>query len=151
MSGKEASDKREVGRPKVSPEDYNPDWKEQILKAYRDGNSDVWIRARCFNDRIVSDDLWYRWIEEEEDFSRTVKFGKQLSQAWWEEQSKDHASGTNTDANATSLIFNMSNRFKDEWKQRQSVEQTTKVTFDVEDLDELQEFLEENGVNTEGL
>jgi hypothetical protein len=140
-----------VGAPKISPEDYNPEWKEQMLEAYKNGKSNVWVKVNCFNDHRVSDDLWYRWLEEEEELSGTVKLGKQMSQAYWEDVSQEHANGTNTDANATSLIFNMSNRFKDEWKQRQSVEQTTKHSLDVNSLDELQDFLEENGVNIDDL
>lgn len=139
------------GRPKINPEDYNPNWEEEVASAYSEGKSDTWIRAKCFKKHVVSDDLWYRWIEEIEIFSRAIKNGKKMSQAWWEDVSQEHASGCNTDANATSLIFNMSNRFKEQWKQRQSVEQTTKHSLDIDELDKLQEFLEENGVDTKNL
>lgn len=136
------------GRPKVNPEDYNPDWAKEMTEAYSEGKSDVWVRARCFNGKVVSEDLWYRWVEEVDEFSLTVKGGKLLSQSHWEDVSQDHAKGINTDANATSLIFNMSNRFKDTWKQRQSVEQSTKVSLDMDEAGKLEEFLKEHGIDT---
>lgn len=143
-----------MARPEVNPEDYNPEWQEEILSAYEDGKSDVWVRVKCFKNHRVSNDLWYRWIDEIEEFSETVKYGKELARAWWENVSQEHASGVNTDANATSLIFNMTNRFRDgedAWKQRQSVEQTTKHSLDIQEADKLREFLEENGVDTSEL
>ena len=137
-----------IGRPQVNPEDYNPQWVDAVTAAYGDGKSDVWVRARCFNGRVVSQDLWTRWLEEIEDFSLTVSNGRYLSQSYWEEKSQDHAVGINTDANATSLIFNMTNRFKGTWKQRQSVEQSTKVSLDMDEAGKLEEFLKEHGIDT---
>jgi hypothetical protein len=145
------SEPREVGRPKVSPEDYNPNWKEELEAAYLDGKSDIWVRARCFKGKVISSELWYRWLEEEKEFSTTVKAGKVLSQSYWEDLSQSHGAGINTDANATSLIFNMTNRFSESWKQRQSVEQSTKVSLDMDDADKLAEFLKENGVDVSSL
>jgi len=139
------------GRLKVSPDDYNPKWESEVLAGYKNGNSDVWVRVNCFKNHTVSSDLWYRWLDEEETFSGTIKRGHELCQAWWENVSKSHADGSNTDANATSLIFNMSNRFRETWKQRQTVEQTTKIALDIDEMDKLAEYLEENGVNTDDL
>ena len=136
-----------AGRPKVDPEDYNTEWQEEMLAGYSDGNSDVWIRVNCFKKHTVSKDLWYRWIEEIDQFSSTVKEGHELCQAWWETKSKEHATGAKPEANATSLIFNMCNRFKNTWQQRQTVEQTTKHTLDINNLEALEELLEEHGVD----
>lgn len=133
-----------MGRPEINPQDIESNWKEAMLNAYSDGKSDVWVRARVF--KAVSNSTWYRWLEHEE-FSETVKEGRLLSQAWWEDVSVDHAVGNNTDANATSLIFNMSNRFKDEWKQRQSVEQTTTHHVEFEDIKKTEQFLIDNGID----
>jgi hypothetical protein len=136
------------GRPLKNPEDVNANWQEEMLEAYGNGKSDVWVRARVF--KAISNDLWYRWTEDD-TFSETVKRGRALSQAWWEDVSTDHAVGNNTDANATSLIFNMSNRFKDEWKQRQSVDQVTTVKADIDDLKKIDERLREYGIDPNSL
>jgi len=142
------------GRPKVNPEDYNANWKQEVIGGYKLGKSDVWVRVNCFKDHTVSEDLWYRWIDEIDDFSLIIKSGHESSQSWWENVSQDHADGTNPQANATSLIFNMSNRFKDgrnSWQQRVNVEQTTKLSLDVNELDKLREYLAEHGVDLEDL
>lgn len=112
----------DVGRPKKTLDDIPSDWKESMLAAYSEGKSNVWVRARLLD--CISDDLWYRFIEEEPEFSRTVKAGLSLSQAYWEDLSQDSASGTNTAGNATSLIFNMKNRFSDDWREKQEIEHT---------------------------
>lgn len=147
---KKVADKRPVGRPRVDPEDYNPEWKEELIEHYSEGKSDLAAKTKCFKKHRVSSELWYRWMEEHEEFSTTVKFGRELSRLWWEELSAEHASGVNSDANATSIIFNMTNRFRngdDAWKQRQSVETATKVSLDIDELDKLQEYLSDNGVD----
>ena len=143
--------KRPVGRPKVSPADYNKNWQQDMLDHYRDGNSDVSVRVNCFGDRVVSHELWYRWIEEDKKFSQSVKEGSALSMDWWENVSKQHASGEKPQANATSLIFNMCNRFKDHYQQRQVVEQTTAHTLSISELNKLKEELEELGLDTSKL
>lgn len=142
-----AKERRPVGRPKVDPEDFNPDWKEEMIAAYTLGKSDVHCRVKCFKEHVVSDDLWYRWIDEIPEFSLTVKDGHHLSMTWWENVSQEHASGDKKDANATSLIFNMCNRFRNDYQQRQTVEQTTKHSLDIDNLDELRDILEESGVD----
>ncbi len=139
------------GAPKVEPEFYNPNWKKEIIDAYKDGKSDIWIRVNCFNAHRVSDDLWYRWIKDIEEFAMSVKEGKLLSQAWWEDVSQEHADGSRTSSNAVSLIFNMTNRFKKDWKQRQTVEQTNKHSLDIDSIDEIRALLEESGVDVDKL
>jgi len=136
-----------TGRPETNPEDYNPKWKEEMLIAYKDGKSDTHCKANCFKKHIVSNDLWDRWIQDIKDFSETVKNGHILSMDWWEGVSQEHADGSKQNANATSLIFNMCNRFRNEYQQRQTVEQTTKHSLDIDNLDELREILEESGVD----
>ncbi len=136
-----------TGRPETNPEDYNPNWQEEMIAAYALGKSDTHCKVNCFNNHIVSNDLWDRWIAEKNDFSETVKKGHNLSMAWWENVSQKHADGSKQNANATSLIFNMCNRFRNDYQQRQTVEQTTKHSLDVDNLDELRELLEEAGVD----
>ena len=143
--------KTEDGRPKVSPDECSDSWKKDMLELYKEGNSDVVVRATCFGGRVVSFDLWARWLEEEDGFSETVSYGRALSQVWWESVSKEHASGANTDANATSLIFNMCNRFKDDFQQRQGVEQTTTHNLSFKELEALRVELKESGINIEDL
>lgn len=62
----------------------------------------------------ISRDTFYRWQDIHPDFSDAVKAMKARSQAWWEEKGRK-ATFKNEGFNATSFIFNMKNRFKDDW------------------------------------
>ena len=139
------------GRPKVNPYECNENWEEQAIAAYIEGKSDAYVRCHCFGGRRISYDLWERWMAEEPGFSESIKYGRELSRVWWEDVSQKHACGDNTSANPTSLIFNMCNRFKEKYKQRQTVDTTNKVSLDVDEMDKLVEFLEDHGVDVSKL
>ena len=134
-----------TGRPKKGLDSLPENWQEEVTDAYRIGKSDMWVRARVLD--CMSDDLWYRFLEEEPDFSRIVYAGRKLAQAWWEDHAEDHATGKNKDGNANSLKFNMINRFRDAWKDRQIVEQKTEHSISIENVDELEKYLADNGID----
>lgn len=140
-----------MGRPTVNPEDYNMDWQDQMISAFKKGKSEVWTRANCFGNRRISNDLWYRWVDEHGEFSETLKYGKVVSQAWWEDKSQEHAIGELDGGNATTLIFNMTNRFREDWKQRQTVESTNKISLDPAELEKIELYLKEHGVDVDSL
>jgi hypothetical protein len=52
---------------------------------YNKGGCDVEVRAYLGG---ISDDLFYRLIEEDEEFSRIIKSGHVLTEAWWREQGR---------------------------------------------------------------
>jgi hypothetical protein len=101
-----------MARPKESIQDriskgmIKSTWEEDCLALSKDGASDVELREEL----NISDDLWYRWIDEDEEFSRTIKRCHRLCQIWWERHGRKMASGQ-ADGNATVWIFNMKNRF----------------------------------------
>jgi hypothetical protein len=65
----------------------------------------------------ISDDLWYRLIAEDEEFSRTIKKCKAACQQWWERKGRMHLE--NPKFNATLWYMNMKNRFG--WKDKSEV------------------------------
>ncbi len=94
-------------------------WQDTILELYKEGASDVEVKATIYELRgSFSNDLWDRWMEDEEQFSETIKVGKMLSAAWWEKQGR--TSLKSNDFNYTGWYMNMKNRFK--WKDKTETE-----------------------------
>ena len=112
-----------MSRPKKTLEDLPENWKDMMIEIAKNGGSDVKLRVAL---GCISDDLWYRFIAEEPEFSRTVKKCKLLCQQWWENVGQEgmFMGGKDNPFNATVYTFNMKNRFN--WADR--VENKTDVT-----------------------
>ncbi len=110
------------GRPKKNVDLLPDHWNEAIIELYTQGGSDKEVKA-LINSWLgsFSNDLWDRWMKEEEGFSETIKRGKMLSEAWWEKQGR--TSLTSSNFNATLWYMNMKNRFG--WADSQKVDHTT--------------------------
>lgn len=119
-----------AGRPKDEVIDrLKEGWQTRFLEMGREGCSDVEIRAEFG----ISDDLWYRWLEEDAEFSRTAKQAKALCHAKWEQMGRKMAFGQ-IEGNPTTWIFNMKNRFN--WRDKVDTEGTMRVELkDVPDED----------------
>lgn len=111
-----------AGRP-LEPLDLPKDWQLEVLSLYRQGASDVEIKAEIYRVRgSFSNDLWDRWLKDEPEFSETIKVGKLLSEAWWHK--KGRQSLENKDFSYTGWYMNMKNRFG--WADKNEVDHTTK-------------------------
>lgn len=110
------------GRPKKTIDLLPADWQDAILELYHQGGSDKEVKALIYSWMgTFSNDLWERWLKEEERFSETIKKGKILSEAWWEKQGRINL--TMTHFNATLWYMNMKNRFG--WADSQKVDHTS--------------------------
>jgi hypothetical protein len=102
------------GRPKEGLDTLPKGWQKKILNLYENGGSDVEVKALIYGWRSsFSEDLWYRWIDEEPMFSETIKRGKKLSEAWWHSMGRCNLMVDNDGPklNATLWYMNMKNRF----------------------------------------
>jgi hypothetical protein len=118
------ADAKEVGRPK-EPLNLWEGWQKQILELYKVGASDVEIKSLIyFNRGSFSNDLWDRWLKEEEEFSETIKAGKMLSNAWWEIQGRSNLK--TKEFNFVGWYMNMKNRFG--WADNSKTEHSGEMT-----------------------
>jgi hypothetical protein len=109
------------GRPKEIF-DLPENWYNEVLNLYKEGASDVEIKALIYQWRgSFSNDLWDRWIKEEQQFSETIKMGKLISEAWWTKSGRKNLE--NKDFSYTGWYMNMKNRFN--WTDKQSVDVTS--------------------------
>ena len=72
----------------------------------REGASQIEVMAEI----DISEDTFYRWKRENEEFSESVARGKLLSQAWWEKTGRVNLE--NTKFNYRGWYMNMKNRFQ---------------------------------------
>lgn len=97
-------------RPKEDLTSLPENWYNSILNLYKEGASDVEVKALIYEWRgSFSNDLWDRWIKEEAQFSETIKTGKIISEAWWSKNGRTNLE--NKDFSFTGWYMNMKNRF----------------------------------------
>lgn len=109
-----------AGRPKEGLNSLPHSWKDDVLKLYEQGASDVEVKGYIYKHRgSFSDDLWYRWMDEEEEFSGTIKRGRIFSQMWWEKNGRENL--TKSNFSWTGWFMNMKNRFPKDWMDKQEI------------------------------
>lgn len=117
------------GRPKADLSTLPENWQQTIIDLYRDGASDVEVKAQIYDWRgSFSNDLWERWMKEEDDFAETVKKGKALAEAWWMVHGRKNIH--NKDFNSTLWYMNMKNRYG--WADNQKT--TVDGSFDIRQI-----------------
>tara|TARA_R110000772_G_scaffold120327_5_gene226535 strand:- start:12839 stop:13219 length:381 start_codon:yes stop_codon:yes gene_type:complete len=113
-----------TGRPQA-PLDLPKGWQDIVLALYKEGASQVEIKALIYDWRgSFSNDLWDRWNKDEPEFSEVIKVGLMLSQAWWERNGRQNIA--NKEFNYTGWYMNMKNRFG--WRDRRDVTSGDKPT-----------------------
>ena len=123
-----SEEKRSVGRPS----DYDAKFCETVIALGQEGASKAEMAAGCGVTKQTLDN----WCEAHPEFFGAVKEAVAFSQAWWEKQGRIATFGGIEGFNATSFIFNMKNRFPDDWREKS--EQTVNMNVSHEDaLDEL--------------
>lgn len=94
---------------------FPEDWYNEILYEYKKGASDVEIKAMISGWRgKFSNNLWERWMKDEDEFKELIKMGKLFSHAWWLKNGRTNLK--DKDFNYTGWYMNMKNRFG--WKDK---------------------------------
>lgn len=126
--------KNKGGRPKEDLSSLPKDWHKDVLDLYQEGASDSEIKAMIYRWRgAFSNNLWDRWMDEEEEFWETIRMGRLLSEAWWNRNGRENL--WTREFNYQGWYMQMKNRFG--WSDR--VENKTDVTtagkpFNIKDL-----------------
>lgn len=104
--------------PAGRPTKYKPAFCDRVIELASEGASKAEI-ALDLNICYATFDNWQNYNPE---FLEAVKKAERLSQGWWEKKGREATFGGIDGFNATSFIFNMKNRFKADWRDKQEVE-----------------------------
>lgn len=100
--------------PAGRPTKYDPAMCETVVECGRQGMGKLETCAELDIDYSTFE----AYQEKYPEFSKAVKRGRELSQAWWEQKGREATFGGVDGFNATSYIFNMKNRFREDWKDK---------------------------------
>lgn len=104
----ETLDIKKVGRPSK----YDPSYCDLVIELGNEGKSLAQM-ARCIG---VHPETLTNWTKEHPEFFEAIKIARAWAQAWWEDLGQINC--TRMGFNATSFIFQMKNRFPDQYKDR---------------------------------
>lgn len=99
------------------PSKYDPSFCDRVRELGRQGAS----LAEMALDLEIAYSTFDLWKNSKEDFSEAVKDAERLSQGWWEKQGRIATFGAVEGFNATSYIFQMKNRFRKDWNDKQLI------------------------------
>jgi hypothetical protein len=94
------------------PSKYEPDMCGKVVERGKDGKSKAQIAASLGVCRQTLDN----WITDNPDFAAAMKTAQDLALAWWEDKGQDGLSAERF--NATAFIFQMKNRFRDDYRDK---------------------------------
>ena len=97
--------------PAGRPSKYDPAMCEAVIACGSEG------MGKCEMAEVLG--IHYETLEayqaKHSEFSEAVKAALRKSQAWWERKGREATFGAIEGYNATSYIFQMKNRFKEDW------------------------------------
>lgn len=121
--------------PAGRPTKYNPDMCEKVIELGKIGASQHEMSLELDIDWTTFAD----WRDNNPEFSKAVSKAVSFAQAWWEKSGRIATFGGHEGFNATSFIFNMKNRFKDDWRDKVETDNTNKTTLEVKSLGDVLE------------
>lgn len=123
---KEKGARMAAGRPSKFPDNDKEKQAlfDKMIALFSEGMSKTEVAVNL----NIALSTFYEWEKTYPEFSEAIKEGLAHSQSWWEKIARDNLlNHTGTSFNNTSWIFNMKNRFRQDWSDRTEVEQTVKT------------------------
>lgn len=114
--------------PAGRPSKYDPAFCETVIASGTEGKT----LAEMANDLDIDRATLTNWSEQHPEFFSAVKLGLEKAQAWWEAKGRLATFGGCDGFNATAYIFQMKNRFKEDWRDKVETEHSGAVTTKVE-------------------
>lgn len=102
-----------TARPIGRPSKYDPAMCDKVVELGKTGAS----RAEIAWELDIHIDTFIEWQKQHPPFSEAVKKAMQLAQGWWERKGR-LATFDSKDFSAVSYIFQMKNRFREDWSDR---------------------------------
>lgn len=117
--------------PAGRPTDYHPSLCEKVVEHMRSG-----LSFESFAGAVgCSKQSLYDWANKFPEFMDAKKEGLELCRLFWERLGTAGAAGKVKNFNCAAWIFNMKNRFRDDWRDRQEVEHAFPKPTVIERLD----------------
>lgn len=102
---------KKMGRPSK----YDPAMCETVVELGMQGKSKAQIAAKLQVTRETVD----IWAKKHAEFSDAIKVAHDLALAWWEDEGQTGIKAGQGNFNATAFIFQMKNRFRDDYRDQQ--------------------------------
>jgi hypothetical protein len=104
-----------TGRPKKTINSFPKGWKRKLITLAKEGASEVELRAELGG---LSNDTWYRLLEDEPEFSETILACRTLAEAWWVKFGRQHlVTSKGETLNQQMYYLHMKNRFR--WSEKE--------------------------------
>ena len=100
------------------PSKYDVKFCDTVVSVGEDGGTLAEMAVACGINRETLNN----WADIHPEFSSAIKAGMEKAQAWWEQKGRVATFGGMPGFNATSYIFHMKNRFKDDWRDKVETE-----------------------------
>lgn len=113
-----------AGRPST----YDPRFCEIVIEAGARGESEVGMAVACGLPRVTM----RGWAKQHPEFSTALLMAKDLSQKWWEDAARSgHAQSV---IGPTIWKHSVASRFREDYGERQIIDQTVRGRADVRNL-----------------
>ena len=113
--------KKKMGRPTKS----KPEFCQRVIELASEGMGKAEIACGIG----VSRDTIHEWTKVHQDFSDAIRRAYEEALAWWERKGREATFGGVRGFQSTAYIFQMKNRFKDDW--RDKIDHDVEFTGDI--------------------